>query len=301
MSYHDPVLLHACVDGLRINPSGTYVDVTFGGGGHSREILKHLGPDGRLFAFDQDNDALGNVPEDDRFTLIPHNFRYLKNYLKLYKAIPVDGILADLGVSSHQFDEAGRGFSIRFDAPLDMRMNSLQDLNAAKLLESYPEEELRRIFKEYGELNDAGKLARHLVNVRSDRPIKTTGQLMDLIRPFMRRGQEHSFAAQVFQSIRIEVNDELESLRQLLLQTVEVLKPGGRLVVMSYHSLEDRLVKNFIRSGKFSGEAEKDLFGHSHVPYQSITRKPIRPDEEELEKNNRARSAVLRIAEKNEA
>jgi 16S rRNA (cytosine1402-N4)-methyltransferase len=301
MSYHDPVLLHACVDGLRINPSGTYVDVTFGGGGHSREILKHLGPDGRLFAFDQDNDALGNVPEDDRFTLIPHNFRYLKNYLKLYKAIPVDGILADLGVSSHQFDEAGRGFSIRFDAPLDMRMNSLQDLNAAKLLESYPEEELRRIFKEYGELNDAGKLARHLVNVRSDRPIKTTGQLMDLIRPFMRRGQEHSFAAQVFQSIRIEVNDELESLRQLLLQTVEVLKPGGRLVVMSYHSLEDRLVKNFIRSGKFSGEAEKDLFGHSHVPYQSITRKPIRPNEEELEKNNRARSAVLRIAEKNEA
>ncbi len=301
MSYHDPVLLHACVDGLRINPSGTYVDVTFGGGGHSREILKHLGPDGRLFAFDQDNDALGNVPEDDRFTLIPHNFRYLKNYLKLYKAIPVDGILADLGVSSHQFDEAGRGFSIRFDAPLDMRMNSLQDLNAAKLLESYPEEELRRIFKEYGELNDAGKLARHLVNVRSDRPIKTTGQLMDLIRPFMRRGQEHSFAAQVFQSIRIEVNDELESLRQLLQQTVEVLKPGGRLVVMSYHSLEDRLVKNFIRSGKFSGEAEKDLFGHSHVPYQSITRKPIRPDEEELEKNNRARSAVLRIAEKNEA
>lgn len=301
MSYHDPVLLHACVDGLRINPSGTYVDVTFGGGGHSREILKHLGPDGRLFAFDQDNDALRNVPEDDRFTLIPHNFRYLKNYLKLYKAIPVDGILADLGVSSHQFDEAGRGFSIRFDAPLDMRMNSLQDLNAAKLLETYPEEELRRIFKEYGELNEAGKLARHLVNVRSDRPIKTTGQLMDLIRPFMRRGQEHSFAAQVFQSIRIEVNDELESLRQLLLQTVEVLKPGGRLVVMSYHSLEDRLVKNFIRSGKFSGEAEKDLFGHSHVPYQSITRKPIRPNEEELEKNNRARSAVLRIAEKNEA
>jgi 16S rRNA (cytosine1402-N4)-methyltransferase len=301
MSYHDPVLLHACVDGLRINPSGTYVDVTFGGGGHSREILKHLGPDGRLFAFDQDNDALGNVPEDDRFTLIPHNFRYLKNYLKLYKAIPVDGILADLGVSSHQFDEAGRGFSIRFDAPLDMRMNSLQDLNAAKLLATYPEEELRRIFKEYGELNEAGKLARHLVNVRSDRPIKTTGQLMDLIRPFMRRGQEHSFAAQVFQSIRIEVNDELESLRQLLQQTVEVLKPGGRLVMMSYHSLEDRLVKNFIRSGKFSGEAEKDLFGHSHVPYQSITRKPIRPDEEELEKNNRARSAVLRIAEKNEA
>lgn len=300
MSYHDPVLLHACVDGLRIQPSGTYVDVTFGGGGHSREILKHLGPEGRLFAFDQDNDAAANVPDDDRFTLIPHNFKYIKNYLKLYKAIPVDGILADLGVSSHQFDEAGRGFSIRFDAPLDMRMNSLQGLDACKLLETYSEEELRRIFKEYGELPEAGKLARHLVNVRTDRPIKTTQQLMDLIRPFMRRGQEHTFAAQVFQSIRIEVNEELESLRQLLLQSSEILKPGGRLVVMSYHSLEDRLVKNYIRSGKFEGEAEKDLFGNSKVPYKAITRKPVRPDDAEIERNNRARSALLRIAEKNE-
>jgi 16S rRNA (cytosine1402-N4)-methyltransferase len=300
MIYHDPVLLNACIEGLRINPSGTYVDVTFGGGGHSREILKHLGPDGKLFAFDQDNDAAANAPDDDRFTLIPHNFKFLKNYLKLYKAIPIDGILADLGVSSHQFDEAGRGFSIRFDADLDMRMNVLQGMTAQKLLETYSEEDLRRIFKEYGELSEAGKLAKHLTNVRSDRPIKTTQQLMDLIRPFMRRGQEHTFAAQVFQSIRIEVNDELESLKQMLLQTSEVLSLGGRLVVMSYHSLEDRLVKNFIRSGKFEGEVEKDLFGNSKVPFKAITRKPVRPDAEELNRNNRSRSALLRIAEKNE-
>ena len=300
MIYHDPVLLNACIEGLRINPSGTYVDVTFGGGGHSREILKHLGPDGKLFAFDQDNDAAANAPDDERFTLIPHNFKFIKNYLKLYRAIPVDGILADLGVSSHQFDEAGRGFSIRFDANLDMRMNVLQGMTAQKLLETYSEEELRRIFKEYGELSEAGKLAKHLINVRSDRPIKTTQQLMDLIRPFMRRGQEHTFAAQVFQSIRIEVNDELESLKQMLLQTSEALRPGGRLVVMSYHSLEDRLVKNFLRSGKFEGEVEKDLFGNSKVPFKAITRKPIRPDAEEIQRNNRSRSAILRIGEKNE-
>ncbi len=300
MIYHDPVLLNACIEGLRINPSGTYVDVTFGGGGHSREILKHLGPDGKLFAFDQDNDAAANAPDDERFTLIPHNFKFIKNYLKLYRAIPVDGILADLGVSSHQFDEAGRGFSIRFDANLDMRMNVLQGMTAQKLLETYSEEELRRIFKEYGELSEAGKLAKHLINVRSDRPIKTTQQLMDLIRPFMRRGQEHTFAAQVFQSIRIEVNDELESLKQMLLQTSEVLRPGGRLVVMSYHSLEDRLVKNFLRSGKFEGEVEKDLFGNSKVPFKAITRKPVRPDAEEITRNNRSRSAILRIGEKNE-
>lgn len=300
MIYHDPVLLNACIEGLRINPSGTYIDVTFGGGGHSREILKHLGPDGKLFAFDQDNDAAANAPDDDRFTLIPHNFKFIKNYLKLYRAIPVDGILADLGVSSHQFDEAGRGFSIRFDANLDMRMNVLQGMTAQKLLETYSEEELRRIFKEYGELSEAGKLAKHLINVRSDRPIKTTQQLMDLIRPFMRRGQEHTFAAQVFQSIRIEVNDELESLKQMLLQTSEVLRPGGRLVVMSYHSLEDRLVKNFLRSGKFEGEVEKDLFGNSKLPFKAITRKPVRPDAEEINRNNRSRSAILRIGEKNE-
>jgi len=300
MSYHTPVLLNACIDGLDINPSGTYVDVTFGGGGHSREILKHLNDQGRLFAFDQDSDAAANVPDDPRFTLIPLNFKFLKNSLRLQQAIPVDGILADLGVSSHQFDEGTRGFSIRFDAPLDMRMNAGQPLNAAKILTSYSEEQLRSIFNEYGELREAGKLARHLCNVRSDRPIKTTKQLTNLVLPFARKGQENQFAAQVFQALRIEVNDELGSLKQLLIQSTEVLKPGGRLVVMSYHSLEDRLVKNFIRSGKFEGEAEKDLFGRTSTPFQAITRKPIRPSEQELIDNTRSRSAVLRIAEFNQ-
>jgi len=299
MDYHSPVLLHACIDGLQINPSGIYADVTFGGGGHSREILKKFAPDGRLFGFDQDSDAAANVPDDSRFTLVAHNFRYIKNYLKLYKAVPLDGILADLGVSSHQFDVPDRGFSIRFDARLDMRMNPDQPLDATKVLMTYPEEELRRIFKVYGELPEAGKLARHLVNVRSDKTIETTGKLMELIRPFMRRGQEHQFAAQVFQAIRIEVNDELENLKQLLSQSAELLKPGGRLVIISYHSLEDRLVKNFIRSGKFEGEAEKDLYGNTATPFKAITRKPIRPDEEEIKQNNRARSALLRIAQKN--
>jgi len=299
MDYHSPVLLHACIDGLQINPSGIYADVTFGGGGHSREILKKFAPDGRLFGFDQDSDAAANVPDDSRFTLVAHNFRYIKNYLKLYKAVPLDGILADLGVSSHQFDVPDRGFSIRFDARLDMRMNPHQPLDATKVLMKYPEEELRRIFKVYGELPEAGKLARHLVNVRSDKTIETTGKLMELIRPFMRRGQEHQFAAQVFQAIRIEVNDELENLKQLLSQSAELLKPGGRLVIISYHSLEDRLVKNFIRSGKFEGEAEKDLYGNTATPFKAITRKPIRPDEEEIKQNNRARSALLRIAQKN--
>jgi 16S rRNA (cytosine1402-N4)-methyltransferase len=299
-NYHTSVLLKDCIDNLNIKPDEVYVDLTFGGGGHSAEILKHLSPNGKLFAFDQDVDALKNKLIDPRFILIPQNFRFLKNYLRLHGITKVNGILGDLGVSSHQFDEASRGFSIRFDANLDMRMNVLQGMTAQKLLETYSEEELRRIFKEYGELSEAGKLAKHLINVRSDRPIKTTRQLMDLIRPFMRRGQEHTFAAQVFQSIRIEVNDELESLKQMLLQTSEILSPGGRLVVMSYHSLEDRLVKNFLRSGKFEGEVEKDLFGNSKLPFKGITRKPIRPDAEEIHRNNRSRSAILRIGEKNE-
>lgn len=298
MSYHTPVLLNACLEGLDIKPNGRYVDVTFGGGGHSKKILEILGPAGELFAFDQDADAAPNVPDDERFTLIPLNFRYLKNSLRIQKAVPVDGILADLGVSSHQFNEGSRGFSIRFDAPLDMRMNSLQPLNAADILSNYPEEKIRFILKEYGEIKEAGKLAKHLCNVRTDRPIKTTGMLMELITPFAKRGQENSFAAQVFQALRIEVNDELQSLKELLLQSVDVLSPGGRLVVISYHSLEDRLVKNFIRNGKFEGEAEKDLFGRVDLPFKAITRKPIRPDENEIVNNPRSRSAVLRIAEK---
>jgi 16S rRNA (cytosine1402-N4)-methyltransferase len=299
MSYHTPVLFQHCLDGLRLRPNGTYVDVTFGGGGHSRGILNQLNTDGKLFAFDQDPDAARNAPNDSRFTLIPQNFRFIKNFLRMYGAIPVDGILADLGVSSHQFDTPEKGFSLRFDAALDMRMNPSQALSATDVLMNYDEANLRRLFKEYGELNEAGKLTRHLMNVRSDRRIDTTGKLMELLQPFTKRGQEHQFAARVFQALRIEVNDELGALKALLMQAAEVLAPGGRLVVISYHSLEDRLVKNFIRSGKFEGEAEKDLYGNVHVPFHAVNRKPIRPDESEISQNNRARSAVLRIAERN--
>jgi 16S rRNA (cytosine1402-N4)-methyltransferase len=279
MLYHTPVLLHVCIEGLIQDTSGIYVDATFGGGGHSREILKRLSPQGQLIGFDQDPDAAENAIEDPRFSLLPYNFRFLKNYLKLFKAFPVDGVLADLGVSSHQFDTDSRGFSIRFDAPLDMRMDPKQELDAKKLIATWSEEELRRMFKVYGEIKEAGKLARHLINVR--------------------RGQENQFAAQVFQAIRIAVNDELQSLQNLLLQCAEVIKPGGRMVILSYHSLEDRLVKNFIRSGKFEGEAEKDLYGNSNLPFTAINRKPIRPSDEEIKLNNRSRSAILRIAQRN--
>jgi 16S rRNA (cytosine1402-N4)-methyltransferase len=299
MLYHTPVLLHVCIEGLIQDTSGIYVDATFGGGGHSREILKRLSPQGQLIGFDQDPDAAENAIEDPRFSLLPYNFRFLKNYLKLFKAFPVDGVLADLGVSSHQFDTDSRGFSIRFDAPLDMRMDPKQELDAKKLIATWSEEELRRMFKVYGEIKEAGKLARHLINVRSDNKIETTGKLMEIIKPFMRRGQENQFAAQVFQAIRIAVNDELQSLQNLLLQCAEVIKPGGRMVILSYHSLEDRLVKNFIRSGKFEGEAEKDLYGHSNLPFTAINRKPIRPSDEEIKLNNRSRSAILRIAQRN--
>jgi 16S rRNA (cytosine1402-N4)-methyltransferase len=298
MTYHTPVLLHNCIEGLHLKPDGTYVDVTFGGGGHSKAILEKLGPNGKLYAFDQDPDAAANVPNDPRFTLIQQNFRFMKNFLRMYGALPVDGILADLGVSSFQFDTPGKGFSIRFDAPLDMRMNPNAGSSAADILMNYSEEELRRVFKEYGELHEAGKLARHFMNARADRKPDTTAKLLDLIRPFMKRGQEHQFAARVFQAFRIEVNDEIGALKDFLKQSIETLKPGGRLVVMSYHSLEDRLVKNYIRNGKFEGEAEKDFFGNVKVPLKAINRKPIRPDEKELLENNRSRSAILRIAER---
>ncbi|MEZ5173248.1 MAG: 16S rRNA (cytosine(1402)-N(4))-methyltransferase RsmH [Bacteroidia bacterium] len=298
MTYHTPVLLKASIDELKVQAEGKYADATFGGGGHSREILRRLGENGQLFSFDQDEDAKANLPDDDRLTFIPLNFRYLRNSLRMQKAIPLDGILADLGVSSHQFDEASRGFSIRFDAPLDMRMNQAQPLNAASILADYPEEELRRVFRDYGEIREAGKLARHLCNVRTDRKIDTTGKLLELIRPFAGKAKENQFAAQVFQALRIEVNDEMGSLKDFLCQCAEVLKPGGRLVIISYHSLEDRLVKNFLRSGTFEGEAEKDLFGRTSVPFKAITRKPVRPPEEEISQNTRARSALLRVAEK---
>jgi 16S rRNA (cytosine1402-N4)-methyltransferase len=300
MMYHIPVLLHTCIEGLNIQPDGIYVDCTFGGGGHSKAILEKLSAKGKLFSFDQDEAAAKNALEDERFTLIQQNFRFLKNYLKLYKVNKVDGILMDLGVSSHQFDEADRGFSIRFDHELDMRMNQLQSLTAKKIIAEWTEEQLRWIFKTFGEIDVAGKLARHIINVRSDNKIETTGKLLQIIQPFSRKGQEHQFAAQVFQAIRIAVNDEIESLKSVLMQCEELISPGGRLVVLSYHSLEDRLVKNYIRSGKFEGEAEKNLFGVSKTPFGAINRKPIRPTEEEIKINNRARSAVLRIAQRKE-
>lgn len=297
MEYHNPVLLNECIEGLNINPTGIYVDVTFGGGGHSKEIIKHL-TTGKLYAFDQDEDAGRNKIEDDRFVLIKQNFRYLKNFLKLYKALPIDGLLADLGVSSHQFNEAERGFSTRFDAMLDMRMDRNTSLTAADILNTYSEEDLKRIFRLYGEVDNAGYLASVVFHKRKEKQIETVNDLKMAINKCVRRGKENQYYAQVFQALRIEVNKELEALQEMLMQSLDVLKPGGRLVVISYHSLEDRLVKNFTRSGKFEGEVEKDFYGNQLTPFKQITRKPIVPTEEEIEKNNRARSAKLRIAEK---
>jgi 16S rRNA (cytosine1402-N4)-methyltransferase len=292
--YHTPVLLHDCIDGLAIDPNGTYVDVTFGGGGHSRQILEHL-DGGHLYAFDQDLDASQNVPDDSRFTFVRQNFRFMQNHLRLNKVKQVDGILADLGVSSHQFDEAQRGFSTRMDADLDMRMDRDISLRADTVLNTYSEEDLYRIFNEGADL----KRTRGLVEViQETRPHKTTAGLREKIERLAPHKKKAQFMAQVFQAVRIEVNDELVALKELLLQSVQVLKPGGRLVVMSYHSIEDRLVKNFIRTGKFSGEVEKDFFGNPIKPLNAINRKVIMPSEQEIETNNRARSARLRIAER---
>ncbi len=297
MQYHSPVLLKECIEGLNINPEGTYVDVTFGGGGHSREILKHL-TTGKLYAFDQDDDALKNKIDDERFTLIKQNFKYLKNFLKMYNALPIDGLLADLGVSSHQFDEADRGFSTRFDSKLDMRMDRNSKLTAADVLNTYSEEDLKRIFKLFGEVDNAGRLAYVVFHSRKEKQIETVNDLKVAIEKCVKRGRENQYYAQVFQALRIEVNKELEVLQELLLQSLDVLKPGGRLVVISYHSLEDRLVKNIMRSGKFEGEVEKDFFGNQLTPFKQITRKPVIPGDKENEDNSRSRSAKLRIAEK---
>jgi len=297
MQYHNPVLLKECIEGLNINPEGTYVDVTFGGGGHSREILKHL-TTGKLYAFDQDDDAVKNKIEDERFVLIKQNFKYLKNFLKMYNALPIDGLLADLGVSSHQFDEADRGFSIRFDAKLDMRMDRNSKQTAADVLNTYSEEDLKRIFKLYGEVDNAGRLAYIIFHARKEKQIETVNDLKSAIEKTVKRGRENQYYAQVFQALRIEVNKELEVLQELLLQSLDVLKPRGRLVVISYHSLEDRLVKNIMRSGKFEGEVEKDFFGNQLTPFKQITKKPIMPSDAENTENSRARSAKLRIAEK---
>lgn len=296
--YHNPVMLHECMEGLNIKPDGVYVDVTFGGGGHSREILKNLGPQGRLLAFDQDVDAQKNIPDDGRLTFIDQNFRYLKNNCRLQGAISVDGILADLGVSSHQFDQPERGFSIRFDADLDMRMDQTGSLTAKEVVNTYSEEDLHKIFGLYGEIQNAKTLAKTIVTARLNAAINTVAELKQVIAKLIPRGKENKYLAQVFQALRIEVNQELEALREFLEQSVEVLKPGGRLVVMSYHSLEDRLVKNFIATGKFKGEVEKDFFGNQIKPLEAVTRKAITATEEEIKQNNRARSAKLRVAVK---
>jgi 16S rRNA (cytosine1402-N4)-methyltransferase len=295
--YHTPVLLKDCIEGLNIHPAGIYVDVTYGGGGHSKEILKHL-TDGKLIAFDQDEAAFANEQKDDRLMLLRQNFRFLKNNLRLNNAIPVDGILADLGVSSHQFDEPDRGFSTRFNGALDMRMDQQLRMTAREVVNTYEEDHLRRIFMEYGELENSARLARTICTERKSKTIETGDDLKAIAKKFIRRGKENKFYAQLFQALRIEVNKDLDALKELLMQTTEVLKPGGRLVVLSYHSLEDRLVKNFMRSGKMLGDAEKDFYGNSLSPFKQITRKPIVPDDEELNRNSRAGSAKLRIAEK---
>ena len=296
--YHDPVLLHKSIEGLNIRPEGVYVDATFGGGGHARVLLQKLGPEGTLVAFDQDPEAEANKPEDDRLIFVNQNFRYLKNFLRLYDKLPVDGILADLGVSSHQFDEAGRGFSIRFDGPLDMRMGKHQSLTAAEVVNTYSEEELNRIFRLYGEIKNSRCMAKLICERRKEKELETTFELARTVEKCIPPTRKNKMLAMLFQAIRIEVNQELEALKSFLEQTAEVLKPGGRLVVISYHSLEDRLVKNFIKTGNFEGKIQKDFFGNDLVDFKPVVNKAIVPDEEEIQRNSRARSARLRIAEK---
>ena len=297
MEYHNPVLLKESVDGLDIKPDGIYVDVTFGGGGHSREILSRLGPNGRLYAFDQDEDALANSIDDERFVLINENFRFIKRFLRFHNVKTVDGILGDLGVSSHQFDVAERGFSTRFEGELDMRMSQKQDLNAYKVVNEYDEENLRRVFLDYGELKNAPVIARVIIEARELEPIKNTEQLKVVLGRFLQAHKSHKILAQMYQAIRIEVNQEMEVLKEFLEQSLEILKPGGRLSVISYHSLEDRLVKRIMKNGMFEGEPERDFFGNFSVPFKTIG-KLIVPDFLEIKSNNRARSAKLRIAEK---
>lgn len=297
MEYHNPVLLKETVDGLDIKPDGVYVDVTFGGGGHSKEILKRLGPNGRLFGFDQDEDALANALDDERFTLINENFRFIKRFLRFHNVKSVDGILADLGVSSHQFDVAERGFSTRFDAELDMRMSQKNDLSAYGVVNEYDESSLRRVFYDYGELKNAPAIARVILEAREHEPIKNTEQLKAVLSRFLPAHKSNKILAQIYQAIRIEVNQEMDVLKEFLEQSLEILKPGGRLSVISYHSLEDRLVKRYIKNGMFEGEPERDFFGNFSVPFKTIG-KLIVPDEAEIRINNRARSAKLRIAEK---
>lgn len=298
-NYHIPVMLNECLDGLNINPSGTYVDVTFGGGGHSRAIFQKLNKDGMLISVDQDPDAHKNAWEAPNFKLIAGNFAYLKNHLRVLGIKSVDGILADLGVSSHQFDEESRGFSIHGDAPLDMRMNPIAGKTAIDVVNDYTDEELYRMFKTYGEIQNTGKLVNEIVKARSQKKIKTTGELREVATKCAPKHREHKYLAQVFQAIRIEVNDEMDVLEKFLESCADMIKPGGRLVVMSYHSLEDRMIKNYMKRGSIDGKITKDFFGNLLKPFNEIVRHPITPTEEELELNSRSRSAKLRIAERN--
>lgn len=297
MDYHNPVLLKETVDGLNIHPDGIYVDVTFGGGGHSREMMSHLGVNGKLVAFDQDVDALNNAIEDDRFVLINENFRFIKRFLRFHGIKQVDGILADLGVSSHQFDVAERGFSTRFDSELDMRMNQKGEFSAYHVINKYEEQDIARVLFQYGELKNARGMANVIVLARKDKDIKNSEQLKQVLTKFLPAHKSNKILAQIYQAIRIEVNQEMDVLKEFLEQSLEILKPGGRLSVISYHSLEDRLVKRFFRNGLFEGEPERDFFGNFEVPFK-IIEKLIVPTAAEISINNRARSAKLRVAEK---
>lgn len=296
--YHIPALLHETIEGLNIKPDGIYVDVTFGGGGHSREILNKLGPKGRLLAFDQDIDAIANIIDDTRFTFVRSNFRFLKNFLRYHNITEVDGILADLGVSSHHFDEEERGFSFRFDGALDMRMNTRSQITASKVLNTYTEERLADVFYLYGELHNARKIARTIAQQRQRAPFETIFQFIEVLKPFFAREKEKKDMARVFQALRIEVNKEMEVLRSLLTQSVEVLKQDAHIAILTYHSLEDRLVKNFFRSGNFEGKLEKDFYGNIIAPLKPVNNKVIIASDEEIATNPRARSAKLRIAYK---
>ena len=298
MNYHLPVMLNECIEGLNIRPEGTYVDATFGGGGHSRAILSQLGESGRLIAFDQDADALANAIEDSRFKLLNENFRHMKSFLRLQGVRSVDGILADLGVSSHQFDVAERGFSTRFNGELDLRMDRRQEVTARELVNRMDEHELTRILRLYGELPNAYQTAKAICRARAEKEIETTFDLREAVKHHLPRGMENKYLAMLFQALRIEVNGELEALQEMLRQAAELLTPGGRIAVMSYHSLEDRIVKNFFRAGNFEGEIEKDFYGNPIVPLKPVSRKAIVAGEEELQRNPRSRSARLRVAEK---
>jgi 16S rRNA (cytosine1402-N4)-methyltransferase len=295
--YHEPVLLKETIDGLNIDPHGIYVDATFGGGGHARAILDHL-TTGKLFAFDQDDDSIQNAPEDNRFLLINANFKYIKNFLRYYNAIPVNGILADLGVSSHQLNSPERGFSTRYDGDLDMKMDTRKLLDGKYIINNYPEDKLKMIFSSYGEIKNAFGLAAIIVSSRQKQEISTTDQLCEIALTLAPRGKENKYLAKVFQALRIEVNKEMNALRSFLVKSDEILVKGGRLVIIAYHSLEDRLVKNFIRTGNFTGRQEKDFFGNVLTNFKVVTKKPVVPDENELQANPRSRSAKLRIGEK---